>query len=264
MNPVSHAFGAFGMVLLTGSLALAQQAASSGQPTPPPMTNLQVFPKDTPPAQVIQTMNAFNESLGVECNYCHVQEGPGGRNDFASDEKREKRVARQMILLRDSINVIVPAIVGKPAGAGPTSGSGNPGAPVRVLCRSCHRGLPIPRQIADVVTDAAAGGGAASGLVKYRELRTRYYGGQEYDFSENALLTIAQRAMTARNPDAAIAYLQTNLEYYPKSARTYQAMAQARNAKGDKQGAIRDLEKAVKLDPKSAQARNQLQQLKGQ
>lgn len=169
-----------------------------------------------------------------------------------------------MILLRDSINVIVPAIVGKPAGAGPTSGSGNPGAPVRVLCRSCHRGLPIPRQIADVVTDAAAGGGAASGLVKYRELRTRYYGGQEYDFSENALLTIAQRAMTARNPDAAIAYLQTNLEYYPKSARTYQAMAQARNAKGDKQGAIRDLERAVELDPKSAQARNQLQQLKGQ
>ena len=59
-------------------------------------------------------------------------------------------------------------------------------------------------------------------------------------------------------------YLQTNLEYYPKSARTYQAMAQARNAKGDKPGAIKDLEKAVELDPANAQARNQLQQLKGQ
>ena len=264
MERVSHGIGALGIVLLTGLPALAQSPAGGGQQAPPPMTNLQVWPKDTPRAVVLQFMNAFNESLGVQCNYCHVQEGPGGRNDFASDEKREKRVARQMILLRDSINVILPAVVGKPAGVGPTSGLGGPGAPVRVLCRSCHHGLPIPRQIADVVTDAATSGGAAAGLTKFRELRTQYYGGQEYDFSENGLLAIAQRAMTAKNPDDAIAYLRANLEYYPKSARTYQAMAQARNSKGDKPGAITDLEKAVELDPKNAQARNQLQQLKGQ
>ena len=138
------------------------------------MTNLQVWPKDAPRAQVMQTMNAFNDSLGVECNYCHV---PG---NFASDDKREKRVARQMILLRDSINVMMGAIVGKPAGAGPTAEDGLPGAPVRVLCRSCHRGLPIPLQLADVVTDAATTGAA-------RPLASRnttsfgpsYYGGQE-------------------------------------------------------------------------------------
>jgi hypothetical protein len=202
------------------------------------MTNLQVWPKDAPRAQVIQTMNAFNESLGVECNYCHVQDA-GGRFDFASDEKREKKVARQMILLRDSINVMMAAIVDKPAGAGPTAGEGAPGAPVRVLCRSCHRGLPIPRAIADVVTEAAAGGGAAAGLAKYKELRARYYGGQEYDFGETSLLTIAQRAMTAKSPDGAIAYLQENLEYFPKSARTYQAMAQARNADQARSGISR-------------------------
>ena len=263
MKRVSHGIGAIGIVLLTGVPALAQAPAGGGQQAPPPMTNLQVWPKDTPRAQVIQTMNAFNDSLGVQCNYCHVQEGAGGRNDFASDEKREKRVARQMILLRDSINVMLPAVVGKPAGAGPTAGSGNAGAPIRVLCSSCHHGLPIPRSIADVVTEAATGG-AAAGLAKFKELRTQYYGGQQYDFSENGLLTIAQRAMTAKNPDDAMAYLQANVEYYPKSARTYQAMAQARNAKGDKQGAIKDLEKAVELDPRNAQARNQLQQLKGQ
>ena len=196
----------------------------------------------------------------MQCNYCHVERD--GRLDFASDDKREKRVARQMILLRDSINVMLPAVVGKPAGAGPTAGAGQPGAPIRVLCSSCHHGLPIPRSIADVVTEAAGSGGAAAGLAKFRELRTQYYGGQQYDFSENALLTIAQRAMTAKKPDDAITYLQANLEYYPKSARTYQAMAQARNAKGDKQGAIKDLEKALELDPKNAQARNQLQLLK--
>lgn len=226
------------------------------------MTNLQVFAKETPRAQVVQTMNAFNESLGVQCTYCHVQEG--GRFDFASDDKREKRVARQMILLRDSINVMMAAVVGKPAGAGPTSGSGFAGAPVRVLCRSCHHGLPIPRQITDLVTEAGASGGAAAGLATYKDLRGRYYGGQEYDFSENSLLTIAQRAMTAKKPDDAIAYLQANLEYHPKSVRTYQAMAQARSAKGDRPGAIASLEKALEIDPQNAQVRNQLQQLKGQ
>jgi len=252
---------ALGIALFVGVSVSAQTSTAGGQQAPPPMTNLQVWPTDTSRAVVLQFMNAFNDSLGVQCNYCHVEQG--GRLDFASDEKREKRVARQMILLRDSINVVLPAIVGKPPGIGPTSGNGRPGAPVRVLCSSCHRGLPVPRSIADVVTDAAASGGAA-GLAKFKDLRTQYYGGQQYDFSENALLGIAQRAITAKNLDDAIAYLQANLEYYPKSARTHQAMAQARNAKGDRQGAIKDLEKAVELDPNNAQARNQLQQLRGQ
>jgi tetratricopeptide (TPR) repeat protein len=121
----------------------------------------------------------------------------------------------------------------------------------------------VPRSIADEITDAEAGGGAA-GLAKFRELRANYYGGQQYDFTENALLGIAQRAVTAKRPGDAIAYLQANAEYFPRSARTYQAMAQARNANGDKPGAIKDLEKAVELDPQNAQARNQLQQLRGQ
>lgn len=129
MKRVLIVIGALGTVLFVTSFATAQSPARTAEP---PMTNLQVWPKDTPRAQVIQTMNAFNDSLGVECNYCHVQ------GNFASDDKREKRVARQMILLRDSINVMMGAIVGKPAGAGPTAGDGIPGAPVRVLCRSCH------------------------------------------------------------------------------------------------------------------------------
>jgi hypothetical protein len=252
---------AVAITLLMGWPASAQTGAGGGPQVPSTFTNLQVWPKDTSRAVIMQFMNAFDDSLGVQCNYCHVEKG--GQFDYASDEKREKRVARQMILLRDSINVMLPAIVGKPAGAGPTSLDGHPGAPVRVLCSSCHRGLPVPRSIADFVTEAEAGGGGA-GLAKFRELRTKYFGGQQFDFTENALLGIAQRSMTAKKTDDAIAYLQANLEYHPKSARTYQALANARNAKGDKAGAIKDLEKAVELDPQNAQAKTQLQQLKGQ
>jgi Tfp pilus assembly protein PilF len=39
-------------------------------------------------------------------------------------------------------------------------------------------------------------------------------------------------------------------------------MAQVKNGKGDKDGAIKDLEKAIELDPNNAQAKTQLENLK--
>jgi hypothetical protein len=247
----SHAVAAFGLVVLVGSLAGAQPPAGGQPPQPPPMTNLQILPKDMSRQQVLQTMQAIAQSLGVPCNYCHVQEGRGGRNDFASDEKPPKKAARGMLLLAREINDKLPAAVGKTADA-----------TTRVGCATCHRGVPIPKQITDVVTDAAANGGAAAGLARFRDLRTQFYGGQSYDFSENGLLGIAQRAMTASKPDDALVYLQANVEYYPKSARTYQVMSQAHMAKQDKAAAVKDLEKAVELDPNNAQAKTQLENLK--
>jgi tetratricopeptide (TPR) repeat protein len=215
------------------------------------MSNLQIFPKDAPREQVLASMQAFTQSLGVQCSYCHVFEGRGGRNDMASDEKPTKKAARGMMLLAREINSKLPEAVGKGADA-----------TTRVGCATCHRGVPIPKQIADIVTDAAASGGATAGLAKFKDLRTQFYGGQSYDFSEGSLILIAQRANTANKADDALAYLNANLEYFPKSARTYVTMAQVKNAKGDKPGAIAALEKAVELDPNNAQAKAQLETLK--
>ena len=53
------------MALLVGWRASAQAPAGSGQQAPA-MTNLQVWPKDTSPAVVLQFMNAFDDSLGVQ------------------------------------------------------------------------------------------------------------------------------------------------------------------------------------------------------
>jgi len=252
MNRV-HGTLALGFLVLTSSLAAAQPpAAGGGQAAPPPpMTNLQIIPKDTPRAQVQATMNAFEQALGVQCNYCHVQEGRGGRNDMAADEKPTKKTARAMMLLARDINAKLPEAIGKTADA-----------TTRVGCATCHRGVPIPKQITDIVTDAANAGGAAAGLAKFKELREKFYGGQSYDFSEGSLVTIAQRAQTASKSDDALAYLQANLEYYPKSVRTYLTVATVKNAKGDKPGAIAALEKAVELDPNNARAKAQLENLK--
>ena len=85
-----------------------------------------------------------------------------------------------------------------------------------------------------------------------------------YDLSENGLIAMAQAAINADRADNALTWLNLNLEFYPKSSRTYQTMAQAHQKKNDKDAAIKDLEKAVELDPNNAQAKAQLQQLKGQ
>jgi predicted Zn-dependent protease len=255
MIRASHVVAALGSLALTSALAIAQPPAQTPQARaggPPPPSNLQVLPKDISREQLLTTMQAFTSALGVQCNYCHVQEGRGGRNDMAADEKPTKKAAREMMLLARDINTKLPAAVSKSADA-----------TTRVGCATCHRGVAIPKQITDIMTDAAASGGATAGLAKFKELREKYYGGQSYDFSEAAMITMAQRANTAGKFDDALAYLQANIEYYPKSARTYSAMAQMKNAKGDKAGAIQALEKAVELDPNNAQLKQQLQQLKG-
>jgi len=249
---------ALGLVVVSASFALAQQPPAAGGQrgtgqAPPPMTNLQIIPKDTPREQVLQTMQAFTQSLGVQCNYCHVQEGRGGRNDFASDEKPTKKTARQMMLFAREINQKLPTVVSKTANE-----------TTQVGCATCHRGVPIPKQLVNVLAETVAAKGMDGAIAQYKELRSKYYGGMAYDFSEQGLITMAQRAIAADRADNAIAWLNLNLEYYPKSSRTHQTLAQAHQRKNDKDAAIKDLEKAVELDPNNNQAKAQLQQLKGQ
>src|SRR5262245_27436347 len=60
--------------------------------------NIQRF-KGLPARQVLTIMNiGYAKALGVTCSHCHVE------NDFASEEKRPKRAAREMAAMHRSIN----------------------------------------------------------------------------------------------------------------------------------------------------------------
>lgn len=217
---------------------------------PPPMTNLQIFPKDAPRPEVVTAMQGFALALGVRCEHCHVDEGPG-KQDFASDDKKTKTTARQMMVMTREINEKVPAAIGKSASEA-----------TRVQCVTCHRGVTIPKQLGDILIDADQTSGSEGAIAKYRELRKQYYGGMAYDFSENGLVIVGQRLIQANKPDDALALLQLNTEFYPQSARTYISMFQAYQRKNDTASAIKSLEKAVELDPQNAQAKRLLEQLK--
>lgn len=85
----------------------------------PEPKNLKVL--KIPHAELIPLMRNFNASLGVQCTFCHVP------NQFDSDEKKEKLVARQMIQMVDDINT--KTFEGK----------------VQVGCFTCHRGDKEPK-----------------------------------------------------------------------------------------------------------------------
>ena len=137
---------AAGALILAGSIVSAQapqgappqgappQGGGGGAPAPP-MTNLQVFPKDIGRPQVLQAMQAFSAALGVTCVHCHVFNGPGDpMNDFASDTKPTKNVARAMMRMVREINPTVQKAV-------PTKATDQVAA---VGCATCHRGKAIP------------------------------------------------------------------------------------------------------------------------
>ncbi len=98
-------------------------------------------------------------------------------------------------------------------------------------------------------------------VAKYRDLRTQYYGAMAYDFSEGGLITLANR-MAAVKPDEALQWLRLNLEFYLKSARSYVAMAQIHNRRSDTGSALKNVEKALEIDPENPQAKQLAQQLK--
>jgi tetratricopeptide (TPR) repeat protein len=198
-----------------------------------------------PAREPLPNMQAIAEALGVTCDYCHAR-GPGaapaqGTSHFA--------VAKQMIAMTKDLNARVQEVTGKASGA------------TKVDCMTCHRGVPIPKQLGDVLIETISKQGTPTAIEQYRDLRTRFYGKQAYDFSEQTLIGLSQRVANARADDA-IALAKLNIEFYPNSSASYAALAYAYTRKPDDAHAIEALEKAVELDPNNNVARGQLEQLK--
>lgn len=240
-------------LLLVSTLILlpALLAAQGFQGAPP--KNLQVLPKSLSRGEVVARMRLMSTALGVRCEFCHVETiGPDGREqtDHASDDKETKKISREMMRMVNDINDKYLI-----AGMGLTLAERQ-----RVTCETCHHGLAKPRAIQAALRDAIEAKGADSAIALYRDLRSRYYGRASYDFGELAIPLLLP--MPQHRP-AALALLKLNLEYYPQSAPTYQAIAQVSLQAGDTVAALDALTKAVALAPEDRQMRRELERLKG-
>lgn len=247
MKPASlHIFFA----LTTGAAAGLSAQAQSKFP-PDSFTNLKVLPKNIDKRQLVATMRGFAMALGVRCNYCHVgEEGkPLETFNFASDDKRTKRTARVMLDMVSHINnEHLQEVPDRPKPV------------VEVRCETCHRGLPRPRLIQDVLGDALAAGGTDSVARAYRALRDRYYGTGSYDFEERVLTEMA-RPLIQQKPDQALALLKLNAEFFPNSGMTFTAMGEALRLEGDTAGALNQYRRALAIDSTNGMARQRLNEL---
>jgi tetratricopeptide (TPR) repeat protein len=189
-------------------------------------------------------MQGIAQALGVSCNYCHSAERGSGKPEPKKD------VARAMMAMTRDLNAKVQSATGKSATEA-----------VRVECVTCHRGVPIPRQLGDIVTMTLREKGLDAAAAQYRDLRTQFYGHSTYDFGEDTLLNVAQSLANSK-PDDAIALMKLNLEFYPKSARSYTLIAFAYTRKIDDESAIGALEKALEIEPNNGIVQGQLEQLK--
>lgn len=234
------------LLLLPGALA-AQDRRPQGPDT---LVNVQVFAKNTPRREVINTMRGFTQSLGVRCEFCHVPRAGGGDElDFPKDTRQTKLIARQMMRMVAEINRRLDTLPGRAAGD-----------PV-VTCRTCHRGVTLPQPIASIVAEADSEAGLDSATRAFKNLRDQYYGRDAYDFGETSLVQVAFRLAAGGKVDDALALLALNDTYYPSSAITATNRGNLLVMKGDTNAAVTAYRLALQRDSTSREARRALQMI---
>jgi hypothetical protein len=234
------------VALLLSPAALAAQ--SPGKLPPDSLVNVPGIPRATPVAQVIGTMRNITGYLGVRCQFCHKgEEGlPLAEFDFASDAKRTKQVARQMLRMVEEINRRLDTIPGRTA----------PG--LQVTCGTCHRGVSRPVPLSTLLEETAAAGGADSAIRAYRALRQRYYGSDAYNFGEASLNIAAFRLGRASKFAEAFALLGLNEELFPGSSGMYVFRGNISLMQGDTTAAARAYREAIRRDPANEEAKGRL------
>src|SRR5580700_248368 len=136
-NKLLSAFGAVALLMLGGTLiggAKAQSGAAAVANAAGPkkaeeqFKNIQAL-KGIPADQVFPAMQFITASLGVECQFCHVE------GAFEKDDKKTKQTARKMMEMMFAIN------------------KDNFEGHREVTCYSCHRGNAAPQAIPAVMTE---------------------------------------------------------------------------------------------------------------
>ncbi len=214
--------------------------------------NLQVLNKDWPGSRLSPIMKGFTRSLGVRCTHCHVgEEGkPLTTYDFASDANPNKDRAREMLRMLGSVNDHLKKI----------KSSGD--KPVNMWCHTCHRGRPRPLTLGEELGEEYRAKGIDATLEHYADLKLRYYSRGAYDFGERSLNDLGFELLGKGDAAAAIKIFKLNTDEFPKSANTWDSLAEGYMKAGDTKLAKQYYEKVLEMDPKSENAKEMLKKLK--
>ena len=220
---------------------------------PDSFTNLKVLPRDIRRDSLVQIMRGFSLSLGVRCQYCHV--GGDGVSfegvEFAKDDDPDKLKARFMLQMVDSLNrVVLPKLPGLS------------GPPLRVECKTCHRGASRPLLLTQLLERVRDSAGIEAAVSRYRQLRQNQSTAGRYDFGDEWEVNLwAERLAAAGRTTDAIAVYLLNLEFFPQSGSILVALGQLHEPI-DRPKAIEYFERALTLQPRNTQLQRRLERLK--
>ncbi len=218
---------------------------------PDKFTNLQVLPKDISKQELTSRMRIFSFSLGARCEDCHADKAPGSElRDFASDAKDTKKKAREMMRMVEALNKDYVAKL-------------QPATSTRVDCATCHHGVMKPRSLQAVLSEELEKKDLASALALYKDLRKKYYGGAQYDFSETSVNQLTESLLAAHKTKEAAAFMELNDQSTTLTGWGRSLIAMSHQANGETDKAIADFQKIVDGNPNDAWAKKQLEQLKG-
>lgn len=121
-------------------------------------------------------------------------------------------------------------------------------------------GLDPRTSIAQTLSATIASGGIDAAEKQYHELKAAEPA--TYNFDENELNSLGYRLLRKNKFKEAIRVFQLNVETYPKSANTYDSLAEGYMDNGEKAPAIVNYQKSLQLNPKNRNAEVMLQKLK--
>lgn len=214
--------------------------------------NLQFFPKDISREQLTLRMREFSFALNVRCQHCHA--GGDGLSlegvNFASDEKPAKATARAMLRMVAQLNTVTLAQL--PARAEPR---------VEVECATCHRGLVLPKSLQTTLFEVITTDGVPAAIARYRTLRETTLSSGRYNFGEWEMNELARRLHEAGKSDAAIAMLELNGEFNPKSPEIDFLIGELHRARGERDLALARYRTALSKAPKHQGAARRIEEL---
>lgn len=238
-------------ILISPFEGLLSPAAAQGWSWPENPENLKVLGDTTSPETLSRTMRGFASSLGVRCHHCHVGEpgAPLSEYDFPSDDKRTKRVAREMLRMVRMINAEVIAEIEEPSGK-------------QVTCFTCHRGQETPPPpLHTRLLEIEAEEGIEAAMAEYDQLHEVHFGTGVYDFGPRTFTKLADGLLEKEKAEAAVTALERGMKEHPDDylIRFYASRAYL-TVEDTTLGRIH-LEKAVALNPKAGWLRGQLNAL---
>ena len=110
----------------------------------------------------------------------------------------------------------------------------------------------------NVLERAIKNKGVDAAIALYRQMRIRYPA--EF-LRENLLNTLGYQQLNAKHTQEAIALFKLNVEMYPNAYNPYDSLAEAFMAQGDREAAIKNYRKSLKLNPNNTNAVAMLKKL---